>query len=406
VSPIIPVSSPGPIPILKSKLRSTLVNKTKRDYYEVLGVTRTVSEQEIKTAYRKLAIQFHPDKNSHKGDTDRAEAEERFKEIGEAYAVLSDADKRAAYDRYGHAGVSGAAGNNVAVDPFDLFQQIFSGFGGMGFEDLFGGGGRRGNAAQRGADLRQDLSLEFEEAVFGVSKKVSIRRHEACEKCHGSGVAPGKSATSCRTCGGRGQIRMQQGFFTIARTCTTCHGAGTVVTDPCPGCKGSGRELRERTIEVKVPAGVEDGTRIRYSGEGQAGAHGGPPGDLYVVLHVAEHPFFERDGKNLLCVLPVSISQAALGAEIEIPTLEEPYALKVPEGTQSGTVMRIRNKGVPSLNGRGRGDLMVEVRVQVPTKLNKRQRELLEELAAVSGDQNKADEKGLLDKVKEMLGSS
>ncbi|MGE0405389.1 MAG: molecular chaperone DnaJ [Candidatus Korobacteraceae bacterium] len=385
-------------------MRSPLAINTKRDYYDVLGVSRGASDQEIKSAYRKLAIQYHPDKNSHKGDSDRDDAEEKFKEIGEAYAVLSDADKRAAYDRYGHAGVGAAAAGNTVVDPFDLFQQIFSGFGGGGFEDIFGGGGRGRNAAQRGSDLRYDLSLEFEEAVFGVTKKVSIKRHESCEGCHGSGVAPGKSAVPCRTCGGRGQVRLQQGFFTIARSCTTCNGAGSVVTDPCPNCKGSGRQLQERSIEVKVPAGVEDGTRIRYSGEGQAGSQGGPPGDLYVVLQVAEHEFFERDGKNLHCMLPVSISQAALGAQIEIPTLEEPYVLKVPEGTQTGTVMRVRGKGVPSLNGRGRGDLMVEVRVQVPTKLSKRQRELLEELAAISGDDTKSDEKGLLGKVKEIFG--
>jgi molecular chaperone DnaJ len=361
-------------------------------------VSRTATDQEVKSAYRKLALQYHPDRNQN-----NQEAEEKFKELSEAYAILSDAEKRAAYDRYGHAGVGSTAGS-VAVDPFDLFQQIFSGFGGAGFEDLFGGGGRARTAAQRGADLREDLSIEFEEAVFGTVKQVRLKRHEACESCNGSGVAPGKSAVTCRTCGGRGQIRYQQGFFTMARTCTTCRGVGSVVTDPCLTCKGSGRQLRERTMEVRVPAGVEDGTRIRYSGEGQAGAHGGPPGDLYVVLHVAEHPFFERDGKNLTCVLPISFSQAALGAEIEIPTLDGTYSLKVPAGTQSGTVLRIRGKGVPSLNGYGKGDLMVEVRVHVPTRLTKRQRELLEELGTIAGDDGKPDEKTLLGKVKEIFG--
>ena len=235
-------------------------------------------------------------------------------------------------------------------------------------------------AAQRGADLREDINLEFEEAVFGTETKVTVRRHETCEECRGSGAAPGKAPVTCRSCNGRGQVRYQQGFFSIARTCPTCQGTGSVITDPCAKCKGEGRVLRQRTVDAKVPAGVEDGTRIRFTGFGEGGLHGGPPGDLYVVLHVKEHPFFEREGNDLHCVIPVSFTQAALGAEIVVPTLEGEHALKVPEGTQSGTTLRIRGKGVPVLNGHGKGDLFVEVRVQTPSKLNKRQRELLQEL--------------------------
>src|SRR5581483_8913668 len=360
---------------------STLASNGKRDYYEVLGVSRTASEQEIKSAYRKMALQYHPDRNPNDPG-----AEEKFKQCTEAYSVLVDAQKRAQYDRFGHAGVSGAAAGGVGFDPtiFQDFSDIFSDL--FGFGDFFSG--RRRSWEQRGADVREDLKLDFEEAVFGATKEVKVRRHEACASCHGSGLAPGKSAVTCRTCGGRGQVRYQQGFFSISRTCSTCQGTGTVITNPCPTCKGDGRQLRERSIEVKVPAGVEDGTRIRYAGQGEAGVHGGPPGDLYVVLHVSEHPFFERDGKNLLCVLPISFPQAALGAEIEIPTLEGPYTLKIPQGTQSGTVLRVRGKGVPSLNGHGKGDLLVEVRVQVPTKVGKRERELLQELEALQGVDN------------------
>src|SRR5581483_4445258 len=379
---------------------STLASNGKRDYYEVLGVSRTASEQEIKSAYRKMALQYHPDRNPN-----NPSAEEKFKECTEAYSVLVDAQKRAQYDRFGHAGVSGAAAGGVGFDPtiFQDFSDIFSDL--FGFGDFFsGGGGRRRSWEQRGADVREDLKLDFEEAVFGATKEVKVRRHEACASCHGSGLASGKSAVTCRTCGGRGQVRYQQGFFSISRTCSTCQGTGTVITNPCPTCKGDGRQLRERSIEVKVPAGVEDGTRIRYAGQGEAGVHGGPAGDLYVVLHVSEHPFFERDGRNLLCVLPISFPQAALGAEIEIPTLEGPHTLKIPQGTQSGTVLRVRGKGVPSLNGHGKGDLLVEVRVQVPTRVGKRERELLQELEALQGVDNKPEQKTLLSKVKDIFG--
>jgi len=376
-----------------------LTTNAKRDYYEVLGVTRTVTETELKSAYRKLALQYHPDRNPNNPD-----AEERFKEVSEAYAVLADTEKRGVYDRYGHAGLGGAASAGAGFDPtvFQDFSDIFGEF--FGFGDMFGGGGRRRSRVQRGADLREDLTLEFEEAFFGTESRVTVRRHEACEECRGSGSAPGKGPTTCRSCNGRGQVRYQQGFFSIARTCPTCQGTGSVITDPCPKCKGEGRILRQRTVDAKVPAGVEDGTRIRFSGFGEGGLHGGPPGDLYVVLHVKEHPFFEREGNDLHCVIPVSYTQAALGAEISVPTLEGEQVLKVPDGTQSGTTLRVRGKGVPVLNGHGKGDLFVEVRVQTPSKLNKRQRELLQELEGLTHVENRPQRRTLLGKVKDIFG--
>jgi molecular chaperone DnaJ len=373
----------------------------KRDYYEVLGVSRTANDQEIKSAYRKLALQYHPDRNP-----DNPESEERFKECSEAYAILADSEKRARYDRFGHAGVTNGAGGGpggfdttVFTDFQDIFGDIF------GFSDMFGSqGGRRRTRAQRGADLREDLTLEFEEAVFGVTKQIEVRRMEECESCKGSGVAPGKAPINCTTCGGRGQTRYQQGFFSITRACSTCGGSGKLIVDPCNQCRGQGRISRERTVTVKVPAGVEEGARILYSGEGEAGVFGGPPGDLYVVLHAEEHSFFVREGKNLYCVMPISFSQAALGAEIQVPTLENDYALKIPEGTQTGATFKVKNQGVPVLNGRGRGDLFVEVKVQTPAKLNKRQRELLQELHTTISVENKPVSRSLLNKVKEIFG--
>lgn len=377
--------------------RTILSSNGKRDYYEVLGVSRQAAEQEIKSAYRKLALQFHPDRNPNNPD-----AEEKFKECSEAYAVLADTEKRAAYDRFGHAGVSGPAGFDPSV--IDL-SDVLNDFLGFGFGEMFGGGGsRRRTRAQRGPDLREDVTLEFEEAFFGTETQVTVRRHETCEDCRGTGAAQGKAPVTCRSCNGRGQVRYQQGFFSMARTCPTCQGAGSVITDPCPKCKGEARVLLQRTVDAKIPAGVEDGTRIRFSGLGEAGAYGGPAGDLYVVLHVKEHPFFEREGNDLHCVIPISFAQAALGTEILVPTLEGDHTLKVPEGTQSGATIRIRNKGVPVLNGHGKGDLFVEVRVQTPGKLNKRQRELLQELEAMTRVENKPQRRTLLGKVKDIFG--
>jgi molecular chaperone DnaJ len=374
--------------------KAILTSNGKRDYYEVLGVARAATEQEIKSAYRKLALQFHPDRNPNNPD-----AEEKFKECSEAYAVLADGEKRAVYDRFGHAGLGGSGG--AGFDPSDL-GDIFGDFFGLG--EIFGGGTRKRSRTQRGADLREDINLEFEEAVFGTETKVTVRRHESCEECRGSGAAAGKAPVTCRSCNGRGQVRYQQGFFSIARTCPTCQGTGSVITDPCAKCKGEGRVLKQRTVDAKIPAGVEDGTRIRYSGFGEGGLHGGPPGDLYVVLHVKEHPFFEREGNDLHCVIPVSFSQAALGAELSVPTLEGDHVLKVPDGTQSGTTLRIRGKGVPVLNGHGKGDLFVEVRVQTPGKLNKRQRELLQELEGLTKVENRPERRTLLGKVKDIFG--
>jgi molecular chaperone DnaJ len=376
-----------------------VVTQAKRDFYEVLGVTRTASEQEIKSSYRKLAMQFHPDRNP-----DNPEAEDKFKEASEAYSVLIDSEKRARYDQFGHAGVGNGGGGGFDPSTFTDFSDIFGDL----FSDFFGGnagGGRGGRSrAHKGGDARADLTLTFEEAAFGKKTEIKIRRHETCEQCKGSGSAPGKGPSACTTCAGHGQVRYQQGFFSIARTCPACGGMGKVVADPCTKCKGEGRQMKERTVDVAAPPGVEDGTRMRYQEQGDAGANGGPPGDLYVVLHVKPHQFFEREGKDLFCSVPISFSQAALGAEITIPVLDGEYKLKIPEGTQSGTVLRLRGKGVASIRGGGKGDLHVQVRVLTPSKLNKHQRELLTELAGTSSVENKPEPRSLFAKVKEIFG--
>jgi molecular chaperone DnaJ len=376
-----------------------LATQAKRDYYEILSVTRTATEQEIKSSYRKLAMQYHPDRNPG-----NAEAEEKFKECSEAYTVLMDADKRARYDQYGHAAVNGGGG--VGFDPSnftdfsDVFGDIFSDFFGVNM----GGGGRGGRSrVQRGGDARADITLTFEEAAFGKKTQIKVRRYEVCEVCRGSGSAAGKAPSTCPTCAGRGQVRFQQGMFSIARTCPACQGVGRVISDPCGKCKGETRVMKEQMLDVAVPAGVEDGTRIRYQEKGDAGPNGGPPGDLYIVLEVKPHPFFEREGKDLHCSVPISFSQAAVGAEIIIPTLGGgEHKLKVPEGTQSGTTFRVRNKGVPALQSSGKGDMYVQVRVQTPHKLTKRQRELLAELGETID--NKPEPRSLFEKVKDIFG--
>jgi molecular chaperone DnaJ len=369
---------------------------SKADYYEVLGVSRDASEQELKSAYRKLALKFHPDRNP--GDH---AAEEKFKEASEAYQVLSDGDKRAAYDRFGHAAVSGGGpggfgGFSGAVDLGDIFGDLFG--------EMFNAGGQQRASRQvRGDDLRYDLTIDFQESIFGTEKEIRIRRLEACETCKGSGSTSGRGPVTCPQCHGRGQIRYQQGFFSVARTCNACGGRGSIISDPCQTCRGETRITKEIKLTVKVPPGVEEGTRIRYTGEGDVGRGNGQSGDLYIVLSIRAHDFFHREGQNLHCVIPISFPQAALGAEIEIEGVDGPVMLKVPEGIQSGKEIRVRGKGVPFLNEKGRGDLIAKVVVQIPKKLSKAQRDLISELGKSMSVENKPTSPGLLEKMKDLF---
>ena len=376
-----------------------------RDYYEVLGVAKTASVEEIKSAYRKAALKWHPDRNPE----NKSEAEHKFRECTEAYSILSDTQKRQIYDTYGHEGLAGTAGQpdfNGTV--FQDFHDIFGDF--FGFEDLFGaGGGRRragGRRVQRGADLRYDMTLTFEEASGGITTKIRVPRQEYCESCNGTGAKKGTGVVACQACGGRGQIVYQQGFFTINRTCPACQGAGQIVKERCADCKGQGRIDRERTIELRIPPGVDTGTRLRVAGEGEPGPNGGPAGDLYVVLEVKEHSFFERRGADLYCTIPLSIAQASLGTELQVPGLNGEERLKVPEGTQSGAVFRIKGKGLPDPHGGGRGDLYYHVRVLTPTKLTREQRKIMEQLDATLKVDNKPADRNssLFDKVKDIFG--
>jgi molecular chaperone DnaJ len=379
---------------------------TKRDYYEILSIEREASDQQIKSAYRKLALRYHPDRNP--GD---AEAEEKFKEAAEAYAVLADREKRSLYDRFGHAGVSGAAGAG-GFDPtvFADFGDIFSGLGDIfGFGDIFGARRRRGGP-QRGSDLRYDLEISFEESFDGAETSIQIPREETCETCAGSGAAAGSRPETCTTCRGSGQLRYQQGFLTVARPCSNCRGTGQVISKPCPSCRGAGRIGRERKITVKVPAGIASGQRLRLYGEGEHGTAGGPPGDLYVVIHVQEHPFFHREGDDLYCELPVTYPLLALGGELRVPTVKDEDEVTVPAGTQPGARFKLRGKGMPSVSGRGRGDLYVIARVAVPKKLTRDQKHLLEELAksmpqsALDPESGEGSEKPFFEKVKDIFG--
>ena len=369
----------------------------KRDYYEVLGVGREAGEQELKSAYRKLAHQFHPDKNP-----ENKEAEERFKEASEAYAVLSDPEKRARYDRFGHTN-----GQN----PFEGFG--FGGAAGASINDIFGdifgemfGGGRRPRSRPRGADLRYHLEIAFEEAAFGIAARIQIPRPKRCDTCKGSGSKPGTGPRPCPTCGGLGEIRLTQGFFSIARTCHHCGGAGRIIVDKCPDCGGAGMQREEATVEVKVPAGVDTGTRLKLAGEGEpAPQPGAAPGDLYVVIQVREHPIFRREDIDVICEMPITVTQAALGAQIDVPTLDGPTKLKIPTGTQSGKIFRLRGKGIPSLTGGGRGDQHIRVHVETPTQLSKEQRELLERFAAISGEQTDPATRSFWAKAGELFGN-
>ncbi len=347
----------------------------KRDYYEVLGVEKAASEDDIKKAYRKAAMKFHPDRNP--GDKT---SEEKFKEVSEAYEVLSDENKRAAYDRHGHAGVdpnmAGGFGGGPAggANFADIFGDVFG--------DIFGANGRGQQRTNRGSDLRYTLEISLEEAVHGTKVNIRVPTLVDCETCEGSGARKGSSPVSCTTCGGRGEVRMQQGFFSVQQTCPTCRGKGRMIKDPCPACRGQGRVQKEKNLEVKIPAGVDTGDRIRLAGEGESGGAGGMAGDLYVQIVVREHNLFKRDGADLFCEVPISFVDAALGGEIEIPTLDGRVKLKIPEGSQSGKQFRLRGKGVSPVRGGGPGDMLVKVMVETPVKLNKRQKEILREFQA------------------------
>ncbi|SMC28807.1 molecular chaperone DnaJ [Andreprevotia lacus DSM 23236] len=373
----------------------------KKDFYELLGVNADASEDDIKKAYRKLAMKYHPDRNP-----DSKDAEAKFKEIKEAYEILSDAQKRAAYDQYGHAGVDPQAGMGGG-----------GGFGGGGFSDAFSdifgdifGGGQRGGRSNvyRGADLRYNMEITLEEAARGIEKQIKIPSHEECGTCHGSGAKPGTEAKTCHTCGGHGQVRVSQGFFSIQQTCPTCHGSGKYIPDPCRPCSGTGRIQTHKTLAVKIPAGVDEGDRIRLSGEGEPGVNGGPPGDLYVVVHLKAHSVFQREGNDLHCEMPISITVAALGGEIEIPTLDNKARISIPAGTQTGQVFRLRGKGIKGVRSAITGDLMCHVVLETPVSLTSRQKELLKEFEEISqGEPGKHNPraKSFMDKVKDFFSS-
>ena len=372
---------------------------TKRDYYDVLGVNRDASDDEIKKAYRKLAMKHHPDRNPESKD-----AEDKFKEAKEAYEILSDAQKRGAYDRYGHAGVDPSAGAGPGGQGFDGFSDAFSDI----FGDIFGGSGGRGRSnVYRGADLRYNLEISLEEAARGAEKTIRIPTVEECDTCHGSGAKPGTQPKPCPTCGGAGQVRIQQGFFSIQQTCPKCHGTGRIIPDPCRDCGGAGRVKRQKTLEGKIPAGIDEGMRLRHAGHGEPGVNGGPPGDLYVEIHIRQHSVFQRDHDDLHCEMPISFTTAALGGEIEIPTLEGMARLKIPAETQSGRVFRLRGKGIRNVRSQAHGDLMCHVVVETPVNLTERQKELLREFEEVSrgdADRHNPKAKSWMDKVKEFFG--
>ncbi|MGB7991753.1 MAG: molecular chaperone DnaJ [Candidatus Methylophosphatis roskildensis] len=371
----------------------------KRDFYEVLGVNRDASDDEIKKAYRKLAMKHHPDRNP-----DHPKAEEQFKEVKEAYEILSDGQKRQAYDQFGHAGVDPQAGMGAGGAGMGGFADAFSDI----FGDIFGGGRAGGgrSTVYRGADLRYNLEVSLEEAARGTDTRIRIPAMEECETCHGSGAKPGTQPKSCPTCGGAGQVRMQQGFFSIQQTCPKCHGTGRIIPEPCPGCHGAGRVKQQKTLQVKIPAGVDEGDRIRLAGEGEHGVNGGPPGDLFVQIHIKPHSVFQRDHNDLHCEMPVGFSTAALGGEIEIPTLDGAAKIKIPPETQSGKVFRLRGKGIRGIRSSGLGDLMCHVVVETPVNLTERQKELLREFEAINesdAGRHNPRAKSWMDKVKDFF---
>ena len=373
----------------------------KRDLYEVLGVNRDASEDELKKAYRKLAMKFHPDRNP-----DNKEAEEKFKEGKEAYEILTDANKRAAYDRYGHEGVNPSMGGGGGGQGFDGFADAFGDI----FGDIFGGGGGGGGRGRsnvyRGADLRYNLEISLEEAARGAEKTIRIPAQEECEPCHGTGAKPGTQPKTCPTCGGAGQVRIQQGFFSIQQTCPKCHGSGRIIPEPCTSCGGAGRVKRQKTLEVKIPAGIDNGMRLRHGGQGEPGVNGGPAGDLYVEIHIKQHAVFQRDGDDLHCEMPISFTTAALGGEIEIPTLDGAANIRIPAETQSAKVFRLRGKGIRNVRSHAPGDLMVHVIVETPVKLTERQKELLREfgdIASTNAERHNPKAKSWMDKVKDFF---
>ena len=373
----------------------------KRDYYEILEVTREETADGIKKSYRKLAVKFHPDKNP--GDRN---AEEKFKELGEAYEALSDPQKRAAYDQYGHAAFdprARARGGGGFHDPFDIFRDVFGGGGGGSIFENFFGGGQDPNSPQRGADLRYDMQISLEEAALGCEKEISVTKPDQCDHCHGTGAEPGSKMRTCGTCGGRGQVLTSRGIFSIAQTCPHCKGAGRILEKPCKKCSGSGKHERTSKIKLRIPAGVESNSRLRSSGNGEAGARGGPAGDLYVFLQVKPHEIFQREGDDLLCEVPVSFIQATLGAEIEVPTLQGKASVKIPAGTQPGTLLRLKARGVKNMQGHGQGDLHVRVQVEVPTHLNSDQKHKLAEFAALCDGKEMPLSQGFFEKAKKFF---
>ena len=373
----------------------------KRDYYEVLGVERSATDEEVKRAYRKLAVKFHPDKNP-----DDPRAEEKFKELGEAYDVLIDANKRAAYDRFGHAAFApgGAGFGGGFHDPFEIFREVFSGGGiGGGIFETFFGGGESAEDRRRGSDLRYDMQIKLEEAAFGAEKEIEIAKLDTCDKCKGSGAELGSRTVTCSTCGGRGQVVSSRGFFHVSQTCPRCRGSGEVIEKPCQKCRGEGRVEKLGRVKLKIPAGIREGSRLRSLGNGEAGTRGGPPGDLYVVIHIKEHKIFQREGDDLYCEVPIPFSVATLGGEVAVPALEGGAHLKVPSGTQSGQMFKLRAKGIRNVNGHGHGDLFARLIVEVPTRLNAEQRRKLEEFAALCGDENTPLRKSFFERAKDFF---
>lgn len=378
----------------------------KRDYYEILGISPNASSQEIKKAYRRLAVKYHPDKNRDNSK----EAEEKFKEVSEAYKILSDGEKRKVYDEYGHAGLQaevGAGGGGFAgsdVDPFKIFNEVFGRGAGGGIFDNFFGGRASSREGQAGSDLHYSLQITFKEAAFGTEKEIQVPRYETCSNCRGSGVEPGSSPQSCPSCGGTGYVALSRGFFSMSRTCTSCHGRGTIIKDPCRECRGAGRVRRTRRVKVKIPAGIDNGSHLRLAEQGEAGLRGGPTGDLYITIRVRPHPIFSREGDTVICEIPISFTQAALGGEIRVPTLNGRARLKVPSGTQTNKIFRLRKMGIPHLRSSGRGDQWVKIIVETPVNLSGEQKQLLKKFEEVGRGSGQPKARDFFNRVRQIFG--